>query len=42
MVDGEGGSTEGCLKLGCRGWGVIKGSFQKRLKTGVGKGKCFS
>ena len=30
MVDGEGGSSEGCLK-----W-VIKGSFEKHLKTGGG------
>ena len=33
MVDGEGGSSEGCLKWG---GGVIKGSFQKHLKTGGG------
>ena len=33
VVDGEGGSSEGCLKWG---GGVIKGSFQKRLKTGGG------
>ena len=33
MVDGEGGSSEGCLKWGV---GVIKGSFQKHLKTGCG------
>ena len=31
MVDGEGVSSERCLKLG---GGVIKGSFQKHLKTG--------
>ena len=30
MVDGVGGSSERCLN-----W-VIKGSFQKRLKTGGG------
>ena len=30
MVDGEGGSSEKCLKWG---GGVIKGSFQKHLKT---------
>ena len=35
MVDGEGGSSEGCLKWGGGGW-VIKGSFKKRLKTGGG------
>ena len=32
MVDEEGGSNEGCLKWG-GGWGIIKGSFQKHLKT---------
>ena len=39
MVDGEGGRGERCLK-----WngGGIKGSFQKYLKTGVGKGKSCS
>ena len=33
VVDGERGSSERCLK-----WhgGVIKGSFQKHLKTGDG------
>ena len=31
VVDGEGGSSEGCLKWGV---GIIKGSFQKHLKTG--------
>ena len=38
MVDGEGGSSERCLKWGGArgGWGVIKGSFQKHLKTGGG------
>ena len=30
VVDGEGYSSEGCLKWGV---GVIKGSFQKYLKT---------
>ena len=39
VLDGEGGSSEGCLKW--RWWGVIKGSFQKHLKTVVGKGKSF-
>ena len=39
MVDGEGGSSERCLKWDGVGWGVIKGSFQTHLKTGVGKGK---
>ena len=32
---GGGGSSERCLKWG-GGGGVIKGSFQKHLKTGVG------
>ena len=35
-MDGVGGSSERCLKWGGGGWGVIKGSFQKHLKTGVG------
>ena len=34
-VDGEGDSSEGCLKW-CGGRSVIKGSFQKYLKTGGG------
>ena len=34
VVDGEGGSSEGCLKWGGGGGGVIKGSLQKHLKTG--------
>ena len=33
---GRGDSSEGCLKWGGAGWGVIKGSFQKHLKTGGG------
>ena len=41
-MDGEGGSSERCLKWGGGGVGVIKGSFQKHLKTGVGKGKSCS
>ena len=36
MVDGEGGSSEGCLKWGRGGWRVYKGSLQKHLKTGGG------
>ena len=32
-MDGEGGSSGKCLKWG---GGVIKGSFQKHLKTGGG------
>ena len=43
MVDGEGGSSERCLKWGGGGWGLIKGSFYKNiLKQGVGKGKSCS
>ena len=42
VVDGEGGSSERCLKWGGGGWGVIKGSFQNILKQGVGKGKSCS
>ena len=34
-MDGEGSSSERCLKWGV-GVGVIKGSFQKHLKTGGG------
>ena len=33
MVDGEGGSSEKCLKWDGGGWEVIEGSFQKHLKT---------
>ena len=36
-----GGSSERCLKWG-GGGGVIKGSFQKNLKTGVSNGKSCS
>ena len=35
MVDGEGASSERCLKWG-GGVVVIKGSFQKLFKTGGG------
>ena len=35
-MDGVGGSSERCLKWGGGWWGVIKGSFQKHLKTGGG------
>ena len=40
-MDGEEGSSERCFKWGGGGWGVIKGSFHRHLKTGVGKGKLF-
>ena len=33
-MDGEGGSSNGCLKWD--GGGFIKGSFQKHLTTGGG------
>ena len=39
VVDGEGGSSERCLKWGGGGGGgggVVKGSFQKHLKIGGG------
>ena len=36
LVDWVGGSSERCLKWGGEVWGVIKGSFQKHLKTGGG------
>ena len=36
VVDGVGGSSQRCLKCGGGGWGVIKESFQKHLKTGGG------
>ena len=39
---GGGGSSEGCLKWGSGGLGVIMGSLQKHLKTGVGEGKSCS
>ena len=36
VMDGEGGSSERCLKWGGGGCWVIKGFFQKHLKTGGG------
>ena len=36
VVEWEGGSSEGCLKWGRGGWGVIKGSLQKHLERGGG------
>ena len=38
MVDGEGGSSEGCLKGGW-GWGSLRDLSKNILKQGVGKGK---
>ena len=37
-MDEEGGNSERCLKWGDGGGEVIKKSFQKHLKIGVGKG----
>ena len=42
MVDGVGGSSEGCLKWGGRGWGSLTALFKNILKQGVGKGKSCS
>ena len=36
VVDGEGGSSKGRLKWDGGGEWVIKGSFQKHLKSGGG------
>ena len=43
-MDGEGGSSERCLKWGGGRLGVIKRSFQKHLKTvkRLGEGKSCS
>ena len=40
MVDGEGGSSEGCLKWG--GGGSLKDLSKNILKQGMGKGKSGS
>ena len=42
MVDGEGGSSEECLKWGGGGVGVIRDLSKNILKQGVGKGKSCS
>ena len=39
MVDGEGGSSERCLKWG--GEGSLRDLSKNILKQGVGKGKLF-
>ena len=36
-MDGEGGSSEGCLKWGCGG--SLRNLSKNVLKQGVGKGK---
>ena len=41
MVDGEGGSSEGCLKWGV-GVGSLRNPSKNILKQGVGKGKSCS
>ena len=40
VVDGEGGSSEGCLKWG--GGGSLRDLSKNVLKQGVGKGKSCS
>ena len=40
MVDGEGGSSERCLKWG--GEGSLRDLSKNTLKQGVGKGKSCS
>ena len=42
MVDGEGGSSEGCLKWGDGGEGSLRDLSKNILKQGVGKGKSCS
>ena len=42
MVDGEGGSSERCLKWGGGGWGSLRDLSKNFLKQGVGKGKSCS
>ena len=40
-MDGEGGSSERCLKWGGRGWS-LRDLSKNFLKQGVGKGKSCS
>ena len=43
VVDGEGGSSERCLKWGGGGWGSLRNLLSKNiLKQGVGKGESCS
>ena len=42
VVDGEGGSSEGCLKWGGGGWRSLRDLSKNVLKQGVGKGKSCS
>ena len=41
-MDGEGGSSEGCLKWGGGGRGSLRDLSKNVLKQGVGKGKSCS
>ena len=42
VVDGEGGSSEGCLNWGGGGWGSLRDLSKNILKQGVGKGESCS
>ena len=42
MVDGEGGSSERCLKWSGGGWGSLRDLSKNILKQGVGKGENCS
>ena len=43
VVDGEGGSSEGCLKWGDGGWGSLRDLSTNILNMqGLGKGKSCS
>ena len=42
LVDGEGGSSEGCLKWGGGGRGSFRDLSKNILKQGVDKGKSCS
>ena len=41
-MDGEGGSSERCLKWDGGGWGSLRDLSKNILKQGVGKGKSCS
>ena len=42
VADGDGGSSEGCLKWGGGGGGSLRDLSKNILKQGVGKGKSCS
>ena len=42
MVDGEGGSSKGCLKWGGGGGGSLTDLFKNIFKQGMDKGKSCS